>query len=216
MSEAGVSNALVVAAQPLACAGYEALIKQCTENYHVEVATDAGSALALCRIRPPRLLICEYDLPGISGGELARKLLSGFPELAALMVIDPRLAYMMRQLICNGIRGFITRQSNSHEFGDALNSVKRGERFMAPSLATAMAFGNDTASPSPFQSLSGREMEIVRLILSGRKNQEIADALFISDKTVSTYRARALAKLGVRSTAELTMAAMRDGVITTS
>lgn len=213
MKDPLVSNALVVSAQPLVSAGYGALTTQCFEEYEVEIACDASSALALSRLRPPQLLICEYDLPGMSGGEVARKLLLGYPELPVLMVIDERLSYLLRQLISLGIRGFVTRQSYAREFCDALKGIRRGERFMSPSLATSMAFSDSKQTSSPFESLSGREMEIVRLILSGRKNQEIADVLYISDKTVSTYRARALAKLGVRSTAELTMAAMRDGVI---
>ncbi|MDO6461180.1 response regulator transcription factor [Granulosicoccaceae sp. 1_MG-2023] len=213
MSVAVAQSALVVAAQALVGAGFGAMLRECDTACEVDAACDADSALALARLHRPALLVCEYDLPGVSGGEVARKLLKENPSLPVLMVIDTRLSYLIRQLIASGVRGFITRQSSAGEFRDALAAVRRGERYMAPALATSMAFRDENHGSSPFHALSGREMEIVRLILSGRRNQEIAQVLYISDKTVSTYRARALAKLGVRSTAELTMAAMRDGVI---
>ena len=97
---------------------------------------------------------------------------------------------------------------------EAIDSVLVGDLYMAPGIATKMAFGGGGEEVvSPFQELSPRELEIVMMILDGKRNQQMAASLSISDKTVSTYRSRALKKLDVNSTAELALLAMRYGLI---
>lgn len=205
---------MIVDPHQLVRAGFSRILR---ESFNVTslVEVDRGEkALQQLAVNRPDIVILEFNLPGITGAEVARKLLKIDDTLKIILLINPNVYSATRQLINFGIKGFLTKNNSIEELCDAVNVVSTGECYMAPSIATKMAFAvMNEGNGSPFQILSPRELEIVMMILDGKKNQEMASILFISDKTVSTYRTRALNKLNVKSTTELTLLAIRYGLI---
>ncbi len=207
-------SVMIVDPHQLVRAGFSRILR---ESLNVMALTEVESgekAIQQIRINRPDIVIIEFNLPGITGAEVARNLLKVDDSLKIILMVNPKVYSVTRQLINFGIKGFLTKNNSIEELCDAVNIVSAGECYMAPSIATKMAFAvMNESNESPFQVLSPRELEIVMMILDGKKNQEMANILFISDKTVSTYRTRALNKLNVKSTTELTLLAIKHGLI---
>jgi len=119
------------------------------------------------------------------------------------------------QLLDAGARGYISKGCPADEMFDAIRAVMRGEHYISNEIArklTLAKFTNRGAS-SPLSKLPAREMQVMLMITQGRSTQEISDKLFISPKTVSTYRHRLYEKLGVSNDVELTHFALRYGLL---
>ena len=100
--------------------------------------------------------------------------------------------------------GYITKDSPREEMVKAVNNVIEGRRYVSPAVAEKLVEGLEKATGWPLhQALSYRELEVIRLLASGKTMSEIADLLQLSDKTVSTYRARILEKMGMRTNVEI-------------
>ncbi len=207
-------SVMIVDAHQLVRAGFAHILRE-----HLNISTiveiESGEkAIKEVRVKRPDIIIIEFNLPGITGAEASRKLLAYDHSLKIILLINPKVYSATRQFVSCGIKGFLTKNNSVKELLEAVAKVESGNCYMAPSIATKMAFAViNEESESPFEILSPRELEIVMMILDGKKNQEMAAILYISDKTVSTYRARALNKLEVKSTTELTLLAMRYGLI---
>ncbi len=206
---------LIVDAHRLIRAGLSRLL---TEKFNINMVVEAENgekAIHAVKRKRPDLIVIEFSLPGISGAEVSRKLLAYDDSLKIILLTNPTIYHSTKKLLTSGIKGFVTKNESISELHAAVRSVLEGEAYIASSIATEMAFAvMNSQNDSPFDSLSARELEIVMLILDGKKNLQIADALYISDKTVSTYRARAMSKLQVDSATKLTLLAMRYGLIT--
>jgi DNA-binding NarL/FixJ family response regulator len=113
-----------------------------------------------------------------------------------------------------GAAGYLTKESAPEELLTAIRHILRGGRYISPSVAETLAA--DLSRPAdelPHHGLSDRELEVMRLLASGKRVSEIADELCLSVKTVSTYRTRILRKLGVRTTAAIMRYALKHGFV---
>jgi len=113
-----------------------------------------------------------------------------------------------------GASGYITKDSSRTELTQAINKVAAGGRYITSALAERLAFdlGRDSDRPR-HEILSDREFEVMRLMALGKTVTEIAELLSLSDKTISTYRARLLEKMGMRTNAELTRYAIQNKLV---
>ena len=115
-----------------------------------------------------------------------------------------------RRALKAGASGYITKDTPRHELIKAFNRLLEGDRYVSSTVAEILVTDLTRASPgSPQESLSNREFEVMRLIASGKTVREIARLLSLSDKTISTYRARLLQKMGLKNNAELIHYAVR-------
>jgi DNA-binding NarL/FixJ family response regulator len=113
-----------------------------------------------------------------------------------------------------GAAGFLTKGADISEMINAIRKVKCGQRYISPEIAQKMALRPfDSADANPFDLLSEREMQIAFMVVSCQKVQEISDKLCLSPKTVNSYRYRIFDKLEISSDVELTLLAIRHGVI---
>lgn len=130
-----------------------------------------------------------------------------------MLSVYPEDQYAIRMLKA-GAAGYLTKESAPEELIRALRKLAAGGRYITPTLAERIAFclGTDD-SKLPHERLSDREFEVLRLIASGKRTAEIAGQLCLSPKTVHTYRARILEKTGMKSNAELTSYAVREGLV---
>jgi two-component system invasion response regulator UvrY len=113
-----------------------------------------------------------------------------------------------------GAEGYITKDSSRTELGKAIDKVITGGRYVSPTLAEKLAFDMVRGTDTPrHEALSNREFEVVRLIASGKTVSEIAELLSLSDKTISTYRARILEKMSMKTNAEITHYAIKNRLV---
>ena len=177
-------------------------------------AATAQDALDLARKQSWDAVMLDITMPGRSGLELLKQLREERPNLPVLVLsVHPAEQYALRVLRA-GASGYLTKESAPDELLTAVRRILGGGRYISPSVGETLAA--DLGRPAdelPHQGLSDREFEILRLIASGKRPSEIADELHLSVKTVSTYRARVLEKLHLRTTAQLMRYAIKHGLV---
>jgi DNA-binding NarL/FixJ family response regulator len=168
---------------------------------------------ALPRLQPD-VLLCDLYLPGISGVEVAERVLRGGSPTKVIALSAQDEGPLPRRLLEAGAHGYLCKGCSIGEMLLAIRSVHRGERYISRSVAMHLALQHlSTATRSPFDALSPREMEILLLLLRGLRGNDIARRLHLSKKTISTHKMHALAKLGVSDMPALTRLALRHAVI---
>jgi len=204
---------LVVDDHELVRSGVKRLLEGVPSVGEVSEASSGEQAIELAATILFDLVLMDLNLPGISGLEASERLLSANSGLHILVITGNLDTRVTAQLIRAGVRGCITKGSTAEEMDRAIRRVMRGDQYLSPEVAQQVAMNLMTDSDdNPFDRLTAREREIVDLLLDGKRNRHIADSLFISEKTVSTHRTRALDKLEVNTTAELVRLAMRHGL----
>ena len=178
---------------------------------------EAGTGVqALERLRehPWDLVILDINMPDRSGIDILRHVCASHPHTRVLVVSGfPEEQYALA-VMRSGASGYVEKDQAPEECLRAVRTVLAGRRFVSPSLADMLVteLENPTEKP-PHAALSQRELQILCKIAVGRSVSEIADELFISAKTVSTYRKRVLEKMGLRTNAELTTYALRHRLV---
>ena len=177
-------------------------------------ATNAAEALQRVLHETWDLVLIDVTLPGRSGIDALADLRKAQPNLAIIVLsMHPESEFAVRALKA-GAAGYLTKQSAAEELLDAVRKALRGERYITAALAEQLAdtvVGKKTAPPH--ESLSERELQTLRLLAQGKPVKEIASALSLSPKTVSTYRARVLEKLNLNSTVDLARYALEHQLI---
>src|SRR5580698_8870141 len=177
----------------------------------VAEAADIPSMIRDVREHKPDLLTLDLTMPGGSSlGALASCFIA-HPKLAVAILTmreDPEYA---RQALRAGARSYVLKEAEPAELLQAFRLAVAGGNYLHPRLGALMATGDE--SPSDGVALSEREREVVRLIANGFTNPQIAEQLHVAERTVKTYRARAIEKLGFSSRAEITAYARRLGLV---
>lgn len=176
-----------------------------------EAATARAGAAVVARTRPDVTLV-DLALPDGDGVALARELVrdQSCRVLVLTMHDAPELA---REALSAGVHGYAVKALPAAELLRALDVVSRGERYVAPSLADALAAPGAANGVGALRSLTARERDVFRLAVRGASNDAIARELHISRKTVETHRARVNTKLDVHSAADLVRYAARHGLL---
>lgn len=177
-------------------------------------ASTGEEAIKLAKELIPDVVLMDVQMPGIGGLEATRKLIRHNPDIKilALTVCDDE-PYPSR-LLQAGAAGYITKGCGADEMVRGIRTVNSGQRYISSEIAQQLALKRFTkAEESPLDILSERELQIMLMITSGQKVQEISDKLCLSPKTVNSYRYRIFEKLGIHSDVELTLLAIRLGLI---
>jgi len=177
-------------------------------------ASDGSEALHKVQEDHYDLVLLDIAMPGIGGLDVLKQLKSEKPDLPVLMLsMYPEEQYAVRTLKA-GASGYLTKESASDELIAAIRKVCSGGKYVTSSLAEKLAFSLDVNSEQPVhERLSDREFQVVRMIASGKTVTEIADALSLSVKTISTNRSRALIKMGMKTNAEITHYFIKHGLV---
>lgn len=166
-------------------------------------AQDAQELLDLVRIQHWDLVVLDINMPGRSGLDVLIQLKKEYPRLPVLMLsVQPEEQYAVRALK-SGASGYLTKQSVPVELVRAIRRVVAGGRYVSSSLAERLAFDLEASEKPLHETLSDRELEVMRMIASGKRIKEIAKKLLLSPKTVTTYRMRILEKMGMKTDADL-------------
>jgi DNA-binding NarL/FixJ family response regulator len=197
---------LIVDDHPLVRRGLRELLSSDVRPASLTEAADADGLLAALGEREVDLVLLDLSLPGARGLELLRAVRTGHPEVPVLVVsIHPEEPYALRCLRA-GAAGYVEKSSSQEELLEAVRTVLLGRRYLSAKIAERLLGASDASETPqvPHETLSEREFQVMCGIASGRTISEIAEELDLSVKTVSTYRARLLAKMGLRTNSEIT------------
>ncbi len=188
-----------------------------SDSKGIEVIGQAASgedAVQWVRNDAPDVILMDIHMPGIGGMEATRKILRSHPDVHVIAVTalddNPYAARLMQA----GASGYITKGADASEMITAIMKVRSGQKYISPEIAQRMAlkpFQED--QKSPFDELSEREMQIALMIVGCQKVADISEKLFLSPKTVNSYRYRIFDKLDISSDVELALLAMRHGLV---
>ncbi len=160
------------------------------------------------------LLLLDISMPGLSGLDVLKDLKANKSRLSILILsMYPEEQYALR-VIKYGASGYITKSSASDELIQAIRKISKGGTYISSSIAERLLFSiKDTSERLPHETLSNREYQILHMIALGKTTSQIADELCLSVKTISTYRARILEKMNMKTNAELIHYALKHNLI---
>jgi two-component system, NarL family, invasion response regulator UvrY len=177
-------------------------------------ARDAQEALRLARERAWDIIVLDISMPGRSGVEVLKELKQLCPKTPVLILTGhPEEQYAIRVLRA-GAAGYMHKETAPDHLIAAVRKVIGGGRYISPALAEllAVSLGGGDSARMPHEDLSDREYQVLCMIASGKTVGQIAAELGLSVKTISTYRARVLEKMGMKTSAELTHYAIRNNL----
>jgi two-component system, NarL family, invasion response regulator UvrY len=177
-------------------------------------AADAQQAVDQLRKNAWDVALLDITLPGKSGLDLLKEVKAEWPTLPVLVLSGQKEEHFAVRVLKAGAGGYMTKESAPDELVKAIRKVLAGGRYVSPALAEKLALGvNKDLTRTLHEMLSDREYDVMSRIASGKTVTEIAGELSLSAKTISTYRARVLEKLGVRNSAEIVQYAIRNGLV---
>jgi two-component system invasion response regulator UvrY len=194
--------------------GLKRIVAETADMVVADEAISGHEVLKKVRNNEYDVVILDISMPGRGGVDILKQLKGQKPDLPILILsMHPEEQYAVRVLKA-GAAGYLTKESAPDELITAIKRVSRGRKYVSPSLAEKLAFDLERDTERPYhETLSDREYQVLCMIASGKRVQEIAEELCLSVKTVSTYRSRILEKLKMKNNAELMRYAIKHGLV---
>jgi DNA-binding NarL/FixJ family response regulator len=183
-------------------------VKQVLESVSdIQVIADASTTTELfnkLELFSPDVILLEMDIPEINGIATLRKIKKEYPNIRVLIYSGQSEDVYALSTIRAGAFGYLSKTSEIDYIISAIRKVSEGNMFITNELAQRLAFDEGTQKPRRFfRKLSTREVEVLKLLASGKRNKEVAQGLDLNEKTVSTYKARLMRKLNVDNLVDL-------------
>ena len=161
------------------------------------------------------VLLCDLHMPYLSGIDLTLCLRQSHPAVKVLLLTMADDAPTIREAVRAGVAGYVLKQTGRHELEQAVTTLMRGQRYFSSEVMERLMSLDETAvaAHNPLTALTGREVDVLRLIADEHTTQRIADRLFISIPTVETHRRYLMQKLGVKSVVGMVKFAMKHGLV---
>jgi DNA-binding NarL/FixJ family response regulator len=194
--------------------GLKQYVKGLEEVKLIEEAVDGNEAWTKIKNGSYDLVILDVSMPGMSGLDVLQKLKERNLKTRVLVLsVHPQEQYAIHAFKL-GASGYISKDNAFEELTLAIKKIASGGRYVTSAFAEKLAFnGYDSDTRKPHEKLSEREFQVMVMLAKGKSVTEISKEISISDKTVSTYRARILEKMGMKKNAELTMYAIKNNLI---
>ena len=185
------------------------------EGYEVHVAEDGAAGLARARAQAPDLIILDLMLPALDGYRVLKSLREGGDDVPVLILTAHGEEEYLVPVVDAGASGYLTKTRADQDLVDAIRVVARGEVYLPPKATRLLLeqYRKSPESAAGLAELSAREREVMALTAEGFSSREIGEKLFISPKTVDTYRARIMEKLGLNHRSELVRFALKTGLL---
>jgi DNA-binding NarL/FixJ family response regulator len=207
-------NVLIADDHVIVRSGLKQLFELMGDIFVAGEATNGAEVLEALRIGKFDLILLDLTMPGISGISLIANIRAQYAKLPILVLSMHNELQVAKRVLQAGASGFVTKGSMQEILMDAVRKVAAGGRFIDPVIAEQMMFEKPaTGGSAQHECLSERELQIMKLFAKGRGINEIADELFISNKTVSTHKARLMQKMNFQRNAELVRYAADHGLI---
>jgi len=189
--------------------GFRRILEDDPGIFVVGEASEGEEAVRLALELKPKVVVMDCALPGISGIDATRRIRAKIPDATVLMLSMHSEDTLVRQALEAGARGYILKNALELDLVSAVKRVAEGHLVLDPQLAKPAALKGERDS-----GLTARELEILRHIVAGKSNKEIAAELGLSANTVGVHRANIMDTLGIHKTAELVVYAIRNGLVT--
>ena len=194
--------------------GLKHLIESDPELEVVAVVGDGREAVRLAKEAQPDVVLMDLSMPELNGADATRAIVENDSKCRVIMLSMYAEREYVRRALKAGALGYVLKRAAATEVVDAIRAVHKGQRYLSPRVADAVI--EDYASDEKadlLERLSAREREVLQLLAEGRTGAEIAQRLSLSQKTVETYRARLVEKLGIRDVAGLVKFAIQRGLV---
>lgn len=191
--------------------GVRALLEKEEDVSIVATASSAEQALDLLKQHQPDLLITDFNLPGMDGLSLIRRVKKIFPEIKIIVLSMHDETHLVKEILKEGVNGYILKKDSHKELSEALQQIRNGKVFLSDEINKMLIRGLNF--PDDNKLLSEREREILKLIAKEYSNRQIAEELFISERTVETHRKNIFRKTGTSSLVGLIKFAYANNLI---
>lgn len=199
--------------------GIESILKMEENIQLLDRCFSGGEVMDMIARNYPEVILLDINLPEINGIELSKMIKAQFPEVKILVLSMYNEASFVTEILKNGVKGYILKNTDRIELVKAIETVAAGENYYSKDVTEVLM--NKILKKAPAKKsnsflipkISRREKEILALIVKEHTTQEIAEALFISQKTVESHRSNLISKLNVRNTAGLVRASIQHRLL---
>jgi DNA-binding NarL/FixJ family response regulator len=217
MERASAYRLLIVEDHQIMREGIRTLLERTGEVTVIGEAETGADAIRMCRELHPDLVLMDVGLPDLNGVETTRELLRQFPATGVVILSMYDDEDTVISSVRAGARGYVVKRASSAELLEALRVVARGGSYLSPDVSSRLLSRiregePDAVRQSTSARLTGRELQVLRLIVSGKSNKEVASTLDIGVETVRSYRKSLMKKLKVKNVAGLIQAAVASGL----
>ena len=198
--------------------GLRLLIEQQPDLTVVGEAADGREAVALAKSLRPDVAVMDISMPNLNGIEAAHQITQSHAELAVIVLsMHPDESYVLRALKA-GAKGYLLKDSAESDLITAVRAVARGKSFFSPAESKVLLDDyirklKRSGAEDAYDLLTPREREVLQLVVEGKSNKEVANLLNLSVYTVETHRSNIMQKLNLKGVPELTLYAVRKGII---
>lgn len=200
--------------------GLRRLLNEYADIEVIGEANDCDEAIARAGELVPDVLLLDITMPGSGGIDVIRVIKANYPDISILILTMHEDESHFIASIKAGASGYVPKKAADSELIAAIRAVNRGEKYIYSSFAKSMIsrmidgeMPDKTAAVDSYEQLSQREQEVLKLVAQGYTNQQVAEQLYLSIKTVETYKSRLMEKLSLHSRAELVRFALQRGLL---
>jgi len=194
--------------------GLKQLVEAESDMQVVALVGDGREAVQQARDSQPDVVLMDLSMPELNGADATRAILQRDPKCRVIVLSMYAQREYVRRALKAGAAGYVVKRSAAKEVVEAIRAVHAGQRYLSPRVADVVLEDyTDDKQDDPLARLSAREREVLQLLAEGRTGAEIAQRLSLSQKTVETYRARLVEKLGIRDLAGLVRFAIQRGLV---
>ncbi len=199
-----MTTVLIADNHPILRMGVKQVLESVPEYHVIDDVSTTSELFEKLKTVAPDVIILEMDIPEINGIAALRKLKKEYPDVKVLIYSGQSEDVYALSTIRAGAHGYLSKTADIDYILSAINKVAQGSMFITNELAQRLAFDEGTQKPRRFfRKLSTREIEVLKLLASGKRNKDVAIGLNLNEKTVSTYKARLMKKLNVDNMVDL-------------
>ena len=213
MTEQKQIRVLIVDDQPVIRIGVEAALSTAPDIRIIGLAKDGESALAMCAIFQPNVVLMDLRMPGVNGVEATRHIRSQFPNIQVIVFTSFQEQNMVQQALQAGALGYLLKDASPHDLVAAIRTAAAGKRTLSPEIVDVLVHTITDASAAQIYDLSERELEVLLHIAEGLTNPEIAAKLMVSVNTIRHHVRSVLSKLAVTNRTAVVRLAIEKNLI---
>ena len=208
---AGRIRVLIADDHPVVRQGLRSFLELQDELEVVGEAADGAEAVAMTGATRPEVVLLDLVMPRTDGIQAIRGIRQASPETKVIVLTTFADDDKVFPAVRAGASGYLLKDIHPHQLVEAIRTVHRGESLLHPKVASKLMQRYADGDPSsPFEALTGRELDVLRLLAEGRSNREIARVLHVTEKTVKTHVSSVLAKLNVADRTQAALLAVRE------
>ena len=192
--------------------GIKEILGTATDMTVVGECACADEIFAALQQTLPDILLLDMAMPGLSGVELIRHLAIDFPQIRIVVLSMYNEGQFAASALREGANGYVTKDADPDILLQAVRKVAEGGKFIDPALVEALVFDNQNPEQALDETLTDRELQVLRLVVAGKSLNAIAEEVHLRPKTISSHKTRIMQKLGVSNNADLVRYVLRHGL----